>query len=443
MKKRMNFKKAIIFTLVVLIISIITVIVCKKNTVIKSMTITPELMRALQYEQFKDGDEDVDSTENVKFSAFFLRDLDGDGYAEKVKGTCKELGQEDTLYMELNVQTEGYLKNAKVEIQGQNFYFQTSLPKDEQLKDNYIGNNVKKIEFDKIVNGTQKLLKGIVRSGDYKNSYTETQAIGNNINNYSRNDNKIIFSGIYVSENGEETQITKEIPIIVDWYGKTETKIFSTSQSYMNLSNLIDDENGNIKLSFKVNASEIIKKLILKRNHVEGNIPTLNGFEPIEVSSTALGFTYDETTKKFVIDNEVLLNENGIISNSMSRENSYEIEIIYPLEAYQNLGKESITLEIPVSAYYEGYNNPNEQFKNPYKSNVASDVLEIKYYDHEKIETIYQTNLDIQVGSYAYSPFSRYIISKQKPLRIYNGVSEEEKDDTYEVIWKIIKKDLH
>ena len=53
--------------------------------------------------------------DNIKFSSFFLRDLDSDGYAEKLKGTCKEIGKEDTLYMELNVQTAGYLKNAKVQ----------------------------------------------------------------------------------------------------------------------------------------------------------------------------------------------------------------------------------------------------------------------------------------------------------------------------------------
>ena len=53
-----------------------------------SIIANQELLRAMTYEQFEDGDENVEGTDNVKFSAFFLRDLDGDGYAEKIKGTC-------------------------------------------------------------------------------------------------------------------------------------------------------------------------------------------------------------------------------------------------------------------------------------------------------------------------------------------------------------------
>ena len=105
----------------------------------------------------QEGEEAVEGTPNVKFDAFFLRDLDGDGYAESIRGTSKQIGSEDTLYMELNVQTAGYLKDAKIEIDGKNFYLQTALPKDDELKDNYIGNNIKIIEFNDIANGTQKL----------------------------------------------------------------------------------------------------------------------------------------------------------------------------------------------------------------------------------------------------------------------------------------------
>ena len=96
----------------------------------------------MTYEQFTEGSDDVYSTDgetkvdNVKFSAFFLRDLDNDGYAEKIKGTCKEIGSQDTLYMEINVLTNGKLTDAKIEVDGKNFYLQTVLPKDQQIKNN-------------------------------------------------------------------------------------------------------------------------------------------------------------------------------------------------------------------------------------------------------------------------------------------------------------------
>ncbi|MBR3613772.1 MAG: MucBP domain-containing protein [Clostridia bacterium] len=441
-EKRLRIKSKRIDKLVfclsifVILLAIVGILAVKDKTITKSsITATPELMRAMQYEQFDDGDENLEATDNVKFSAFFLRDLDGDGYAEKVKGTCKEIGTEDTLYMELNVQTEGYLKDAKVEIQGQNFYLQTTLPKDEQLKDNYIGNNVKKIEFNQIVNGTQKLLTGIVRSGDYSRSDIINSAIGNNINNYSREDNKIILTGIYVDENGKETRITKEILLTVDWYGTTETRIYGENQTYRTLSSIIDEANEVIKLNFEVKTEEIDRLLNLKKNHVEGTIPELNGYAPIKVSSKNLNFTYDDGTRTFFIDKEATVDENGTIITSVSRYNYYQIEVVYPLDAYKNSGKESVNIEIPVRTYYEGFNNPNEQFKNPYRSNIASTVLCVNYmYLVEDIETTY---LDIHVGRYAYSPEARYMISKQKPLRIYNGISEVEKDDTYIVKWEL------
>ena len=43
-----------------------------------------ENARAMTYDQFIDGDEAINGIDNVIFSAFFLRDLDGDGYAEKI-----------------------------------------------------------------------------------------------------------------------------------------------------------------------------------------------------------------------------------------------------------------------------------------------------------------------------------------------------------------------
>ena len=51
--------------------------------------------------------------------------------------------------------------------------------------------------------------------------------------------------------------------------------------------------------------------------------------------------------------------------------NSYGIKVTYPLEAYQTLGTETVQIKIPVKTYYEGYNNPSEEFTNPYKSNTA------------------------------------------------------------------------
>ena len=249
-----------------------------------------ETLRAMTYEELSEEDENVEGTDNVKFSAFFLRDINGDGYAEKIKGTCKQVttGQ-DTLYMEIVVQTAGKLKNGKIEIDGKNFYLQTTLPKDTELKANYIGENVKTIEFEDLNNGTQKLLTAVVKSGDYNYNSTNKAAIGNNTSNYSRSDNMIIFTGTYVAEDGvTETEIRKEMPITVDWYGVTATEIYTSrwfkyneAQNYYDIANRIDEENETLTVDFVVRTEETKQQLNLFSNHAEGTIPQLNGYNPM------------------------------------------------------------------------------------------------------------------------------------------------------------------
>ena len=415
--------------ILVIVVAVIMASIEKANLV----KANPELGRAMNYEEFTDKDEDVEGTENVKFSAFFLRDINQDGYAEKIKGTCKEIGQEDTLYMEINVETAGMLKNAKIEVQGNNFYLQTSLPKDNELKDNYIGNNIKVIEFNDLNNGTQKLLTGIVRSGDYSYASSKADAIGNNINNLSRPDNKVILTGTYVNEENQEIQIRKEVNLETDWYGETRASISTTNQS-KNLEDVIDEENGTINLDFTVYTNETANQLILSKNYVEGEIPELNGYAPTsaEYTGSTGNFNYNAETRTFTIERIAEVDDQGNVTTRLSRSNSYGIKVVYPIEAYQTLGTETIQLKIPVKTYYEGYNNPNEEFTNPYKSNTASSTIVVNYENPKGTVS----RFDVTVGKRVYDPTTRYIVSKIKPLNIYNGISDEEKDDTYTVLWQ-------
>lgn len=233
MKEKIKLnKKKIIIGLIILIVAIalissILLIKYKKRNVY-----TGELARSMSYDQVKEGEEKVDGTDSITFDAFFLRDLDGDGYAEKLRGTARNIGGEDTLYMELNVLSNGRLEDAVIEINSDNFYFQTSLPRDNEIKENAIGSNIKQIKLNTINNGTQKMLTGMVRSGDYSQGSRKTAAIGNNISKYSKV-NSITLRGTQVEiirdSNGNETEkripIDKTITFNVDWHGTTKTEI--------------------------------------------------------------------------------------------------------------------------------------------------------------------------------------------------------------------------
>ena len=424
--------KLALATVILMLIAIVGATVLTYNKASVSQTLDAELLRARTYEQFTDGDENVDGTDNVKFSAFFLRDIDGDGYAEKLKGTCKKIGQQDTVYMEIVVQTEGYLKDGKIQIDGKNIYLQTKLPKDSDIKRNCIGDNIKTIEFNNLQNGTQKLLTGVIRSGDYTYTSSKTSAIGNNINNYSRSDNKIILTGTYVAEDGTETEIIKEVKFETDWYGTTSAVIYAGAQNYYDITNRIDTENGVFRATFSVCTDETIKHLNLFSNHTEGIIPQLNNYNPISVTleSGSGDFKYDDESRKFTIDRISEVDENGNIVKSVAAYLENKIQVEYPLEAYEAGESEIVTLKIPVSTYYNGYNNPHVEFNNPYVSNNAALTLTLNYMLPKEEEM----SFDITVGKYA---SGYYMISKRKPLRIYNGISSEENDDTYLVTWRV------
>ena len=426
-----------VIAIIAVIVAVIAIMMANKEEKTKKLkrVSDPELARAMTYDQFVDGDENVEGTDNVKFSAFFLRDVNNDGDAEKIKGTCKKIGKEDTLYMEVNVQTEGILKNGKIEIDGKNFYLKTASPKDDQFKENYISDNTKVMELHDIDSGTQKLFSGIIRSGNYNYSSTKAEAIGNNINNLSRKDNKIIFTGTYVNNNNEEIEIRKEITLETDWYGTAYASLYRTSYDKKDLRDYKDNSTGTVTLDLDFTANETNKELSIQKNYVEGTIPQLNGYDPITVTceNNVSFFNYDEKNKMFIIRREAILDENtGKITSTVSSSCEYTIKVKYPIEAI-NEAELSTSISVKIMTYFIGYNNQNDEFENPYKSNEAT--KEITWDFRNKATDAEGIDAGIRIGKFVPYPERRYVVSKLKPLRIYNGISYIENDDTYDVYW--------
>lgn len=426
----------IVVAILALIISLVKVF----NPNIKNTTfeITPEIARSMEYTVVSEQDKKTNS-EFVNFDAFFLKDLDGDGNAESIRGTCNEVGKEDTLYMELKVINDGYLKDAVITINSSNFYLNTTMVKDSVVAQNYISSDTKQIKLNQMSNGTQKLLTGIVRSGDYSSQTTKTEAIGNDTKKYSKV-NSITFTGTHVSDNGRQTTINKTINFAVDWYGTTKSRISTTSikNTVNSLDELIDGEN--VKLDFTVQTAETENDLILKANYLEGTIPELNGYKPtsVQITGNNIEYTYNPETNEFTAKKEAVINNSGFVTrianssqNGDYRYNAYKFTVTYPKEAYDDIDHTNIELFIPVKTWYEGYNNPNDEFTNPYVSNISDTTIVARWAKHEG----YAYKFDIQTGEYSSTPYSRYVVSKEKPIRIYNNISNSETEDYYPVKW--------
>ena len=413
MKKEIKFnlskKKIVILSVLIAVIMLATtigILIFNKSKL--NSVYSGELARSMQYTQVEDGDENIYDedgnivTEFVKFDAFFLRDITGDGYAEKLRGSARKIGESDTLYMELNVLTNGYLKEgATITINNDNFYFQSAIPKDNEVKENAIGNNIKEIKLNQINNGTQKLLTGITCSGDYNYTSSKASAIGSDVSKYSRV-NTITLRGTHVAEDGTETPFEKTVWFEVDWHGTTKTEIpyyLAGSRNLnreQNIANAIDEEKQTFTVEHNLGIQEIDYKLNLKTAHIETEIPQLNGRDPIsvEVIGNNTTYEYDETTRKLTAQKDAVVDENGILTSQAydgiyynNRYNRFKVKITYPLEAYQTLGQNTVESNLIVKAYYEGYNNWNSEFTNPYRSNAATQkfTLTIKNPDGTEI----------------------------------------------------------
>ena len=142
----------------------------------------------------------------------------------------------------------------------------------------------------------------------------------------------------------------------------------------------------NVTLSFYVNTIENTnyyansndkEALILEKTYFEGILPELNGVKPskVETTSTGYDFTYDEETSKFTFTKQATTNESGIVTDGVSDSNTFRVNVTYPIDDYDALVESGINLVVPVSGYYEAYNNPNDEFDNPIRSNVINTKL--------------------------------------------------------------------
>ena len=414
-------KKVIILTLILAIITLCSVIITStiKTTNKLSKITDPETLRALSYGQITDNDTYVEGCKNLEFSAFFTRDLDGDGNAEKMNGTSKYINGSDKLYIDLNVLAGGKLENGVITINGNNFNYSLNMVKDSVLKYSYISNNVRTISLNNLESGTQKLIYGDILAN-----------IGSDTNNYTRTDNTVTLKGVYVAEDGTKTNVNKTINIAVDWYGATNTSIEKQYFSF-NYADLKDND-----LKFDLKTNELANQLLLKETGVTLTVPKLGNYAPekVECTSANVETNYNNETQELTIKRASECDENGIVTNMISRSNTYSISIKYPNEAYDEIPVGS-EINIPINAYYEGYNNKNKEFNNPYKSTASTNIsLILKQYPTGDMYNIYVDYLGKRTIN---KPYKRTVVSKQEIIDAYNAEQNENKE--YTVRWMAVR----
>lgn len=87
-----NKKGKIVLVVILAVIAILMLFTyVTKKVENRTANLDSELLRSKNYAQVTDEQSKVENTDFVKFSAFFTRDINGDGNAEKLLGTCKRV----------------------------------------------------------------------------------------------------------------------------------------------------------------------------------------------------------------------------------------------------------------------------------------------------------------------------------------------------------------
>ena len=421
----MNQKGKFLTTIIALIAIIVATFIftsIQENIRISGMPI--EYKKALSYGELKEDDYKTQS-DNVEFSVFFTKDLNNDGYAERVKGSTVFIGDEtEELYAELKVSSGGYLENGKITLNSNNIYWNTAIINDNVVSGNYVGNTTAINLQEKVNSGSQKLFSGTISS-----------KLGNNINDYSQI-NSMTLTGTYVDNEGNKTEINVTKDVTVDWYGNVSTTVDQTTQE-----NKISYYNDSMQVRFIINTTELNKQLIIKDNIVTAEAPELNGYKATNVNVTGVSssqYEFDKETGILTITKSTNVDENGKITSAIGRTNKYNVTFIYPIEARGKIDAdvpESYTqVEIPVSSKYTAYNNQSDGFAKIVESVDSGKLALISAKDDDGSLL---SAAGVGVGEYSNG---RTVVSKQKATQAYNGI--ETKDDNYKVEWSTIRGEL-
>ena len=152
-----------------------------------------------QYDLVQPGDENLPETPNVQFDAYFLND------SVKTRGALLGPINKDQnpiptkeLYVELKILGEGKFKDGQIKFEQKNHRLIGTLASDNVI-DGIYDNYYSPIKLKEITNGTTKVIRLVARP------------TVNNKDDFYRNDNKVILTGKYVSNDGSEIEVTKTI----------------------------------------------------------------------------------------------------------------------------------------------------------------------------------------------------------------------------------------
>lgn len=242
------------------------------------------------------------NNENVEFDAYFME-------GTKVHTVKKNTKEEVNIYLSVNVK-KGYLKNAKVEMLGENgtsanFKIANSEQNLEAVESVNIDTNT--IAFKQLNSGTQIVLEVPVKSvtGDIFD-----------LSNFNKINN-IKLTGSYVSNEGKNVNIEKTILTRNIWHEDAKPVLEQTVKSYIPF--VVGEQTGTI-LQTVVKTGLENNSLPIASTQIEVKVPEVNGVKPEKVIVTANSIKATNANLVFEKDNWSYDENTGIVNITVNNE---------------------------------------------------------------------------------------------------------------------------
>ncbi len=268
---------------------------------------------------------------NVEFEAYFGTE------EEKETSVISDVNnQELCINLDLGIKSSGYLKNGKIEIlefqEGENLNFKVK-------EDIYLSENIQDFENNVIYLNQ-------IDFSDEKNNISLPIMYENEdyvSEEKLSKDARIKFSGIYVDEDGEEVEVSREITLNISWKDEREVRIESDITKYIDFEDRVI-----LQTSVKIDNSTDKNTLPIKKSKVEIKAPVLDEKTPTKVTVVA-NSTEGTNGKKagdviFNEENWYYNQESGLLTITVENEKQL-VEINKNAEQYLKEADEEIEQE--------------------------------------------------------------------------------------------------
>lgn len=210
---------------------------------------------------------------NVEFEAYFGTEN------EKSSSVISDVNNSElSINFMLGVQKSGYLKNAQIEIketeEGKDINYK--IKEDLELSDTVQGLEDNILRLKQVNNSSEVNISIPI---EYQN---ETFVNEEKLNSES----KIIFTGTYVDEKGNEVEVSKEVVLNVSWKDERELRLSSEVTKYIQFG-AANSKGIILQTSIRADNSTEYNSLPAKSTKLEIEIPKIGELNPKSITVTA------------------------------------------------------------------------------------------------------------------------------------------------------------